>query len=131
MQISQSWRLKSQRYALIGEKCPTCGEFIFPPRDVCPACAAEAKVPYQLSGKGEVYSYTVIQDAPAGFEEQAPYVLAIIKLDEGPMLTAQLTDLDAPPEIGMKVEMVTRKLRTEGKEGMIIYGYKFRRAIAD
>ena len=84
---------------------------------------------YQLSGRGEIYSYTVIQDAPAGFEEQAPYYLAIVKLEEGPMLTAQLTDLDGPPEIGMKVEMVTRKLRTEGKEGMIVYGYKFRQAV--
>jgi uncharacterized OB-fold protein len=42
------------------------------------------------------------------------------------MLTAQLTDLDGPPQIGMRVEMVTRKLRTEGPQGMIIYGYKFR-----
>jgi uncharacterized OB-fold protein len=130
MQVSQNWRLNAQRYGLVGERCPSCGGAIFPPRDVCPDCAAEAKVPYQLSGRGEIYSYTVIQDAPAGFEEQAPYYLAIIKLEEGPMLTAQLTDLDGAPEIGMPVEMVTRKLRTEGKEGMIVYGYKFRKVIA-
>ncbi len=84
---------------------------------------------FQFSGKGEVYSFTTIQDAPAGFEEQAPYVLAIIKLDEGPMLTAQLTDLDGSVEIGMRVEMVTRKLRSEGPQGMILYGYKFRKAV--
>ena len=130
MQVSQNWRITSQRQRLMGEKCPNCGSAIFPPRDVCPECAAEAKVPYQLSGKGEVYSYTVIQDAPAGFEDQAPYVLAIVKLDEGPMLTAQLTDLEGAPEIGMRVEMVTRKLRSEGEQGMIVYGYKFRKAIS-
>ena len=84
---------------------------------------------FQFSGKGEVYSFTTIQDAPAGFEEQAPYVLAIIKLDEGPMITAQLTDLDGPVEIGMRVEMVTRKLRSEGAQGMILYGYKFRKSV--
>ncbi len=84
---------------------------------------------FQFSGKGEVYSFTTIQDAPAGFEEQAPYVLALIKLDEGPMLTAQLTDLEGPVEIGMRVEMVTRKLRSEGPQGMILYGYKFRKAV--
>ena len=128
MQVSQNWRLKAQRYGLVGEKCPNCGVAIFPPRDVCPKCTAEAKTLFQLSGKGEVYSYTVIQDAPAGFEEQAPYILAIIKLDEGPMLTAQLTDMDEPVEIGMRVEMVTRKLRTEGPQGMIVYGYKFRKS---
>jgi len=86
----------------------------------------EAKTQVQLSGKGEVYSFTTLQEAPAGFEEQAPYVLALIKLDEGPMLTAQLTDLEGSPVIGMRVEMVTRKLRTDGPNGPILYGYKFR-----
>lgn len=126
MQIAQNWRARSERYALNGEKCPHCGVFIFPPRDVCPECVKEARTQLQLSGKGEVFSYTVVQDPPAGFEEQAPYVLALIKLDEGPMLTAQLTDLEGIPEIGMRVEMVTRKLSADGEKGPIIYGYKFR-----
>ena len=52
---------------------------------------------------------------------------ALVKLEEGPMVTAQLTDVDIDQvEIGMKVEMVTRKLSDEGTEGMIVYGYKFR-----
>jgi uncharacterized OB-fold protein len=49
-----------------------------------------------------------------------------VQLDEGPLVTAQLTDLDRPPEIGMPVEMVIRKLRTDGAKGIIIYGPKFR-----
>ncbi len=81
---------------------------------------------YQFGGKGEVLSFTTITDAPAGFEEQAPYALALIKLDEGPMITAQLTDLDGPAEIGMRVEMVTRKLGSDGLHGVLLYGYKFR-----
>ncbi|HRE47132.1 MAG TPA: Zn-ribbon domain-containing OB-fold protein [Aggregatilineales bacterium] len=79
-----------------------------------------------LTGRGEVYSYTLIQDAPEGFEGQAPYVLALVKLDEGPMITAQLTDLEGAPEIGMPVEMVTRRLRNDGASAPIVYGYKFR-----
>lgn len=77
-------------------------------------------------GEGVVYSYTVVQDTPAGFQEQAPYILALVKLDEGAMVTAQLTDIDAGIAIGDRVEMVTRKLSTEGKQGTIVYGYKFR-----
>ena len=43
------------------------------------------------------------------------------------MVTAQLTDVDfTDVQIGMPVEMVTRKLRTDSQEGMIVYGYKFR-----
>jgi uncharacterized OB-fold protein len=56
--------------------------------------------------------------------------VALVKLDEGPMVTAQLTDVDDEQlNIGMKVEMVTRKLREEGTDGQIVYGYKFRPAV--
>jgi len=84
---------------------------------------------FTFAGKGEVYSFTTLQETPEGFDEQAPYVLALVKLDEGPIITAQLTDVDEPIAIGDKVEMVTRKLATEGTRGMIIYGYKFRKVL--
>ncbi len=80
-----------------------------------------------LSGKGTIYTYSIMYNVPHGFDEQKPYVIAVVQLDEGPKVTAQLTDV-AHDEvaIGMRVEMVTRKLREEGQEGQIIYGYKFR-----
>jgi uncharacterized protein len=80
----------------------------------------------KLSGRGIIYSFTVVQEAPAGFEDQAPYITALVKLNEGPLVTAQLTDLDGAIAIGDSVEMVTRKLTTDGTRGMIVYGYKFR-----
>ncbi len=84
---------------------------------------------FTFAGRGEVYSFTTLQESPEGFDEQAPYVLALVKLEEGPIITAQLTDVDGPIAIGDKVEMVTRKLTTEGERGMIIYGYKFRQVL--
>jgi hypothetical protein len=132
MEVPRHWRLKKQRYALVGEICPHCNAKIFPPRDVCPECGGEAKTAYTFSGKGEVYSFTRMGNAPAGFEEQAPYTVALIKLQEGPIVTAQLTDLgDQEVQIGMPVEMVTRKLRSDdGEKGILVYGYKFRPAMA-
>jgi uncharacterized OB-fold protein len=128
MEVPRYWRSRKQRYSLVGEVCPHCQARLFPPRDVCPECGQEARQPYHFSGRGEVYSYTTVFDPPAGFEENAPYTVALVKLEEGPMITAQLTDLgDALVEIGMPVEMVTRRLRQDGDErGMIVYGYKFR-----
>ena len=127
MEISRHWRLQQQRYGLVGEVCPHCDEKIFPPRDVCPNCAGEAKTPYTFSGKGEVYSYTTIYDAPEGYEGTTPYTVALVKLEEGPLVTAQLTDVDnGKVNIGTPVEMVTRKLREDGDRGMLVYGYKFR-----
>ncbi len=127
MEVSRHWRLKQQRYALVGEVCPHCQNKIFPPRDVCPECGHEARDTFQFSGRGEVYSFTTVRTAPAGFEHNAPYTVALVKLAEGPMVTAQLTDLSEDPvRIGMPVEMVTRKLRSDGDKGMLVYGYKFR-----
>lgn len=131
MEIARHWRLKAQRYGLVGEVCPHCEVKIFPPRDLCPDCGQEAREPFAFSGRGEVYSYAPVKDAPAGFEGNAPYTVALVRLDEGPMVTAQLTDLgDRQPQIGMPVEMVTRKLRSDGDRGMLVYGYKFRPSLA-
>ncbi|HMN31453.1 MAG TPA: Zn-ribbon domain-containing OB-fold protein [Caldilineaceae bacterium] len=80
-----------------------------------------------LSGQGEVYSFTTMYNVPHGYDEQKPYTVALVKLVDGPMVTAQLTDVAAEEvKIGMAVEMVTRKLREDGPEGQIVYGYKFR-----
>ncbi len=83
-------------------------------------------IPFQLSGDGEVFSYTVVHEAAEGFEMQVPYALALVRTVEGPTLTGQIVDLE--PEdvrIGLKVRATFRKLREEGKAGVIHYGYKF------
>ena len=80
-----------------------------------------------LSGKGEVFSWTIIYDAPYGYQEFAPYVVAWVQLEEGPLVTAMLTDINIHDvEMGMKVEVVTRVLRKDGNKGLIVYGNKFR-----
>jgi uncharacterized OB-fold protein len=130
MEVPRHWRLRKQRYGLVGEVCPQCEAKLFPPRDVCPECGGEAKTLYNFSGRGQVYSYTTVFEAPAGYEDVAPYTVALVKLEEGPLVTAQLTDIaDQEVEIGTPVEMVTRKLRSDGDErGLLVYGYKFRPA---
>ncbi|MFV1917432.1 MAG: Zn-ribbon domain-containing OB-fold protein [Patescibacteria group bacterium] len=92
-----------------------------------------AKDVVQFSGRGTIYSHTTVYQAPTGYEKYAPYPIAIVKLAEGPLVTAQLTDPDPdkPFKIGMPVEMVTRQLKTEGDKGMLFYGYKFRPLLQD
>jgi uncharacterized OB-fold protein len=127
MSIPRTWRLRSQHYRLVGEICEKCGVRIFPPRDVCPGCETPAQKPFVFSGRGEVYSYSTVYQAPQGFQEFAPYTVALVRLEEGPMVAAQLTDVGADDvQIGMPVEMVTRKVQGGGSEGPIVYGYKFR-----
>lgn len=126
-EVARHWRLREVRYRLQGEVCPHCTVAIFPPRDICPDCGQNAKEKMEFSGKGEVFSFTILQDVPEGYQKQAPYAVALVRLEEGPMVTAQLTDVNFDEiEIGMPVEMVTRKIKEEGERGQIIYGYKFR-----
>lgn len=121
------WRTKHQRYRLEGTACHHCEEKMFPPRVICTGCGENVKEVYQFSGKGIVYSSTTVKDAPLKFEKYEPFTIALIKLDEGPLVTAQLTGFDnKTAEIGVSVEMVTRELYQDGPSGQIVYGYKFR-----
>lgn len=131
MSVARFWRETPRRYNLGGSKCGVCNTVYFPPRSVCPTCPRHrdtiAKMaPFQLSGDGTVYSFSIVHEAAEGFEMQVPYVLALVKTVEGPMLTGQVVDLN-PPEvsIGLRVRATFRKLREEGKAGVIHYGYKF------
>jgi uncharacterized OB-fold protein len=82
----------------------------------------------KLSGKGEVITYTIIHVGPGDFEEQIPYPIAIIKLDEGPQVTAQIVDCPIDEiKIGMEVESTFRKIQQDGLTGAIYYGYKFKK----
>lgn len=126
MDLAKHWRQRAARYRMEGQRHSATGEVRFPPE---PAIGVEAQSwePYELSGTGTIYSFSVVRQPPAGYEEQAPYVLALVKLAEGPLITAQLTDCDVEQvAIDLPVEMVTRRLRDLGPDGLIIYGYKFR-----
>ncbi|MCK4714618.1 MAG: OB-fold domain-containing protein, partial [Candidatus Aenigmarchaeota archaeon] len=73
-----------------------------------------------------IYSFTQVNVPPGGFEIEAPYMLAIIELDEGPRLTAQVVDCNKKDvKIGLPVRMVFRKIQESGAEGLIHYGFKF------
>ena len=115
---------------MVGEECQECGAKLFPPRDVCPECSKPAYEPYPSAGTAVFTPTRPIYQAPTGYEEFVPYTVALVELDEGPLVTAQLTDVDREEiKIGMPVEMVTRKLREEGEDGLIVYGYKFRKSL--
>jgi uncharacterized OB-fold protein len=132
MNVPRYWRTEKARYGLVGETCHVCHQPIFPPRDVCPHCTEAAQDPHTFGGRGQVYSFSTVYEAAAGYTENQPYTVALIKLDEGPLLTAQLTDVDNEAvRIGMPVEMVTRKLKEEGENGLIVYGYKFRKRLEE
>ena len=127
MDIPRYWRLRNQRYRLEGTRCKNCSERHFPPRLVCPECGSDQIRKYNFRGKGRVYSFTTVFQAPDIFDKQIPYVVALIELEEGNRIVAQLTDVAKDQiHIGMPVEMVIRRIYEDGDTGPIQYGYKFR-----
>ncbi|AEC52204.1 acaC protein [Pyrococcus sp. NA2] len=126
MQVSRYWRHFKEKYRLIGGKCEN-GHVFFPKRPVCPVCGSRNIEDFEFSGKGKVITWTIVRNPPSGFEYYKPYPIALIQLEEGPIILAQLTDVE-PEDIkeGMEVEMVTRKIREFDEDGIILYGYKFR-----
>jgi uncharacterized OB-fold protein len=129
MQVSRHWRHFREKYRLIGGRCEN-GHLMFPKRDVCPVCGSRNVEEYEFSGKGKVLSWTIVRNPPSGFEYYKPYPLALVQLEEGPVVLAQLTDVDFDEiDFGMEVEMVTRKVREFDEDGIILYAYKFRPTI--
>lgn len=126
--IVRGWRHIPQRYNLIGSKCTHCGEVYFPKRVICPECRRKGKLEdIKLSGNGKIHTYSIIHTPAEEFKVLSPYIVAIIKLEEGAKITSQIVDCgENDVEIGDEVEMVFRKIKAEGEEGVISYGYKFK-----
>jgi uncharacterized OB-fold protein len=120
------WRLNQPRYKLIGTRCKTCNKAFFPPASLCPNCRSRGQIEdFQFSGKGKIVSWTVIRVAPGGFEDQVPYAVAMIELDEGTMIAGQIVGNPDGMEIGKKVRAVFRRMYTDGSAGLIHYGLKW------
>lgn len=77
-------------------------------RQACPRCGSKDLAEQSFSGKGDVYSYTIVHESPVALQGQAPYALALVHLAEGPYVTAQLIEVDLPTLfIGLPVEAVS------------------------
>jgi uncharacterized OB-fold protein len=64
MGIPQGWRVRKQRYLLMGEICLNCGHKLFPPRGVCPECGTPAGAALPSAGHREVLSYVLFCRVP-------------------------------------------------------------------
>jgi uncharacterized OB-fold protein len=129
-EVPRYWREIPQRYNLKANECDVCKTVFFPPKISCPKCRRKSlgkMKDKKLSGEGEIITFTIIHIGSEDFENQVPYPIAIIQLDEGPRITAQIIDCETSDvQIGMRVKSTFRKIQQDGNTGAIYYGYKFR-----
>lgn len=97
-----------KRHELIIQRCKECQRFTFYPKILCPQCLSPNLEWVKSSGRGKVYSYTIVYSyGPTEFSEDTPYIVAIIDLQEGVRMMSNI--VDCPPEsvkCDMEVEVV-------------------------
>jgi uncharacterized OB-fold protein len=95
------------RHELLLQKCSDCGSYYFPPGPNCPQCFSTNVKWEKVSGRGTVYTYTVVRRALSpDWEDAVPYTVGVIELAEGPRMVSNV--VECSPEdvkIGMSVEV--------------------------
>jgi uncharacterized OB-fold protein len=116
---------------LIGSKCPSCGTYVFPPRDGdCPnpVCESETLAPTALSRHGRIWSYTENRYAPpppfVAADPFEPYALAAVELErEGIVVLGRVATgvLAADLEVGMEVQLELDVSHRDDQHEYIVY----------
>jgi len=104
--------------------CVDCGTIIAPPSGSCYGCGSSNMNWADVSGKGKLVSFTVIHIAPDEFAEEAPYIIAIVELEEGTRVSSRLLGFDplTPEEIALGVPVILDY--EEGKSGRKYLAFK-------
>ncbi len=96
------------------QKCQSCGAHIFFPRLICPACGSDDIDWVEASGKGTVYSTSVIRQKP---ERGGDYNFALIELKEGPRMISRVENI--PPH-DVAIDMAVQARITEDDQGLYV-----------
>jgi uncharacterized OB-fold protein len=95
---------------LLGLKCQACGTITVPPKMVCRQCTSPDLEISELKGSGKIRTFTTVFVAAEGREEELPYTIVMVELNEGPWIMGNLTGID-PKEASM--ELVGQKVTME------------------
>lgn len=95
-----------ERGELVVQRCRACRRAVFYPRAICPHCGNDRLEWESVAPTGVIYSYTIVRRAAPPFDDQVPFVVALIDIEDGFRMMTRLLDCD--PEavrIGVKVTM--------------------------
>ena len=87
------WAKVSQHELWI-QRCVDCLKPFFYPRMVCPHCLSDKIEWFEVSGRGSLYSYMINHRPAPGFEEDSPYAIAIVQLEEGPRMMSNIVGIE-------------------------------------
>lgn len=104
-----------KRHELLIQRCKSCGIYRFYPRPICSNCSSMEWGWVKSGGKGQIYTFVVFHHAfHPSWQEELPYVVAVIELEEGVRLIARVVECSPQKvQIGMKVEVVFNDVSEE------------------
>ena len=97
---------------VMATRCRKCGASYFPPKMDCPKCLSSDTEWFEIKGNGKLTTYTVVNYGPSGFEDDAPYILAIGEFGDGLRIFGRLSkDIkESDVNIGMSLKITPAKL---------------------
>ena len=111
---------------LLGQKCRECGEVFFGQPQFCLKCTSANLEPVDLSREGVLTTYTIVRQAPPGWQGDVPYLLGTVKLPEGPRIASEVVDCAAEDlKAGLAVRLMVR-VGGQDKDGNEVVVYKWR-----
>ena len=110
-----------EKGAVAGTRCKTCGMVFFPPRADCYQCLSNDMEWFEVSGTGKLVTYSKLEYAPIGFQEDVPYCIAL--LDYGDYKVFGRIDRDLP-EDEIKVGMLMKTTANTLPNGQLNYVFQ-------
>ena len=107
-ELSRPFWEAAKRHELVMPRCKKCDHLFFYPRSECPRCFANDLEWVKVSGRGRLHAFTVVrQPANAAFTGDAPYVYAVVQLDEGPRMVSNVVGCNIEDvRVDMPLEVV-------------------------
>jgi uncharacterized protein len=116
----------SEKPYLVGSKCHSCGEVLFPARHCCRRCYSMDLEQVALSQRAKLYAFTTISVKLPGARLEPPYFVGIVELPEGERIRTLLTDCDPSSlKIGDEMEVIIDAVFHD-ESGREVLGWKFR-----
>ena len=83
-----------KRNELLGLRCKDCGTITVPPKMACRECTSQDMEIIELKGSGKIQTFTTVYSAPEGRQDELPYTIVLVELDEGPWIMGNLVDIN-------------------------------------
>ena len=104
---------------LLLQRCKDTGKAYFPPRPFSPYTGSKDVEVFEASGKAKLFSYVINHRPAKGFEDEAPYAIAVVELDEGPRMMSRVIGVD-PGAVRIGHSVRAQVLRT-GEDALLVF----------